>query len=121
MAKKILIVEDDPQLAKVLFRQLEAVGYRPLNAYNGEEGLVLAKKENPDLMVLDIGLPVMDGKTLCEIIKINPATRGIKIIMLTGERMVGDMEDSFAKGADTYMNKPYDFTKLLARIKELLK
>ena len=119
MLKKILIVEDDPQLSKVLFRQLEAVGYLPLNAYSGEEGLVLAKKESPDLMVLDIGLPAMDGKTLCEIIKVDPATEDIRIIMLTGERTVGDMEDSFSKGADFYMTKPYDFPKLLARINKV--
>jgi DNA-binding response OmpR family regulator len=120
MAKNILIVEDDEQLSKVLYRQLEASGYKPVNAYDAESGLKLARAKKPDLIILDIGLPGMDGKTLCKIIKNHPETAGIKIIMLTGDRLVGNMEDSFTSGAETYINKPYDFSLLLAHIEKLI-
>lgn len=120
MAKIILIVEDDEQLAKVLYRQLDASGFKAVNAYDGETALKLARGKKPDLMILDIGLPGMDGKTVCKIIKSHPETAGIKIIMLTGDRLVGDMEDSFAYGAETYLNKPYEFSLLLQHIEKLI-
>lgn len=120
MSKRILIVEDDVQLSKVLFRQLEAGGYKAFNAYDGDEGLKLAKEKKPDLMIIDIGLPIIDGKQLCEIININPATKDIKTIILTGDRMIGAIEDSYSAGANVYMNKPYNLTHLLAQIKELI-
>ncbi len=120
MSKNILVVEDDEQLSKVLSRQLEASGYKPVNAYDGETALKLAREKKPDLMILDIGLPGMDGKTVCKIIKNHAETAGIKIIMLTGDRLVGNMEDSFSYGAETYLNKPYDFSLLLAHIEKLI-
>lgn len=120
MAKKILIVEDDEQMAKLLRRQLDASGYDAINAYTGEAGLKLARAKQPDLMLLDIGLPAMDGKTLCRIIKGHPETAGIKVIMLTGDRLMGDMEDSFSAGADSYVNKPYDLALLLSHIERLI-
>jgi DNA-binding response OmpR family regulator len=120
MSKNILIVEDDEQLAKVLFRQLDASGYKAVNAYDGETALKLAREKKPALMILDIGLPGMDGKTVCKIIKKHPETAGIKIIMLTGDRLVGNMEDAFTFGAETYLNKPYDFSLLLEHIEKLI-
>jgi DNA-binding response OmpR family regulator len=120
MSKNVLIVEDDEMIAKVLFKQLDASGYKPVNAYDAESGLKLARDKKPDLMILDIGLPGMDGVTLCKIIKNHPDTAGIKIIMLTGDRLVGDMEDSFSSGAETYLNKPYDFATLLRHIEKLI-
>jgi DNA-binding response OmpR family regulator len=120
MSKKVLIVEDEDLIAKVLSIRLENSGYKVLIAYDGEEGLEQAKKEKPDLMLLDIGLPRIDGNTLCELIKTDAATKGIKIIMLTGKRLVGDMENAFSAGADIYVNKPYDWTRLLVHIKALI-
>ena len=120
MAKKVLIVEDEDLIAKVLSIRLENSGYHVSIAYDGEEGLEQAKKEKPDLMLLDIGLPRIDGNTLCELIKTDPATKGIKIIMLTGKRLVGDMENAFSAGADIYVNKPYDWTRLLVHIQALI-
>lgn len=120
MPKSILIVEDDIQVARLLNRQLDASGYNPINAYTGEAGLKLARNKNPDLMLLDIGLPGMTGTTLCGIIKSHPETAAIKIIMLTGDRLVGRMEDSFSAGAELYMNKPYDLHLLLDHIEQLL-
>ncbi|MCX5784661.1 MAG: response regulator [Elusimicrobia bacterium] len=120
MQKKVLIVEDEDLIAKVLSIRLENSGYKVLIAYDGEDGLEQAKKEKPDLMLVDIGLPRIDGNTLCELIKNDAATKGIKIIVLTGKRLVGDMETAFSAGADIYVNKPYDWTRLLAHIKSLI-
>lgn len=120
MAKKILIVEDEPLISKVLTIRLEALGYKVCAALDGEEGLDMVKKEKPDLVMLDIGLPKLDGTTLCELIKVSEATRHIKVIMLTGHRQMDEMEDSFKAGADVYMNKPYEWARLQEHIKKLL-
>jgi len=120
MAKKVLIVEDEELIAKVLSIRLENNGYKVLVAYDGEDGFEQAQKEKPDLVLLDIGLPLIDGNTLCELIKTDAKTKGIKVIMLTGKRLVGDMEEAFSSGADAYLNKPYDWTNLLERIKSLI-
>ena len=81
----------------------------------------LARAKQPDLILLDIGLPAMDGKTLCRIIKTHPETAAIKVIMLTGDRLMGDMEDSFSAGADFYLNKPCDLALLLSHMEKLLR
>ena len=120
MAKKILIVEDEDLIAKVLAIRLEGLGYKVFTASDGEEGLSAVQKEKPDLVLLDIGLPRLDGNTLCELIKTGEATRHIKVIMLTGKRLMGDMENSFTAGADFYVNKPYEWPRLLGHIKQLI-
>lgn len=120
MAKKILIVEDEDLISKVLSIRLEGLGYKVVTAYDGEEGLDSVKKEKPDLVLLDIGLPKLDGNTLCELIKTGEATKHIKVIMLTGRRLVGDMETSFSAGADFYVNKPYEWQRLLGHIQKLI-
>ena len=120
MAKKILIVEDESLVAKVLSIRLEGLGYKVYTAEDGEAGLDAVKKQKPDLVVLDIGLPKLDGNTLCELIKTGPDTRDIKVIMLTGHRLMGEMESSFAAGADAYVNKPYEWPRLLEHVKRLL-
>jgi DNA-binding response OmpR family regulator len=118
--KTILIVEDEDLIAKVLSIRLEGLGYRVVVANDGEEGLNMARKERPDLAIIDIGLPRLDGNTLCELVKADPDTKAAKIIMLTGKRLVGDMEVAFKSGADVYVNKPYEWPRLLGHIKKLL-
>lgn len=120
MSKKILIVEDEALIAKVLCMRLESLGYKVVVASDGEEGLDMVRKEHPDLAILDIGLPRLDGNTLCELIKSGPATRDVRIIMLTGKKLVGDMETAFDSGAEIYVNKPYEWPRLLGHIKRLL-
>ena len=120
MNKTILIVEDEALIATVLTARLEGLGYKVLVAHDGEAGLALAKKARPNLAILDIGLPKIDGNTLCELLKNEPAIKGIKIIMLTGKKLVGDMETAFKSGAEVYVNKPYDWLRLLGHIKKLL-
>ncbi|OGR62382.1 MAG: hypothetical protein A2X31_01575 [Elusimicrobia bacterium GWB2_63_22] len=120
MAKKILIVEDEDLIAKVLAIRLEALGYKVFIASDGEEGLEAVKKHKPDLVVMDIGLPKIDGNILCELIKTTEATKGVKVIMLTGKKLVGDMENSFKAGAEIYVNKPYDWARLQGHIEKLI-
>jgi len=120
MPKTILIVEDEDLIATVLSARLESLGYKVFAAQDGEEGLALAKKEHPDLAILDIGLPRLDGNTLCELIKAEPTLKNVRIIMLTGKKLVGDMETAFKSGAEVYVNKPYDWSRLLGHIKKLL-
>ena len=120
MPKKILIVEDEDLIAQVLCMRLEGLGYKAVVAADGKEGLEMAKKEKPDLAILDIGLPRIDGNTLCELIKAEPSTKGTRIIMLTGKKLVGDMETAFKSGAEIYVNKPYEWPRLLGHIKKLL-
>lgn len=120
MSKKILIVEDEVMIVKVLTLRLEGLGYKIVAAYDGEEGLDMARKEKPDLMILDVGLPKIDGNTLCELIKSDPSTKHVRVIVLTGNKLVENMEKSFSAGADVYVNKPYDWQRLMAHIHELL-
>jgi DNA-binding response OmpR family regulator len=120
MAKKVLIVEDEDLIVRVLSIRLEGLGYKVFSAVDGEEGLKAARREKPDLVILDIGLPGIDGTTLCELIKSSPETKDVKVIMLTGKKLVGDMEKSFEAGADAYVNKPYEWARLQAHIEKLI-
>ena len=120
MERKILIVEDEDVIARVLRIRLEGLGYKVVLASDGQEGLEMVKKEKPVLAIIDIGLPKIDGNTLCELIRVEPSTKSTKIIILTGKRLVGDMETAFQSGADIYMSKPYEWQRLLDHIKKLL-
>ena len=118
--KKILIVEDEFFIVELLSIHIERLGYNIVTARDGIEGLEMVKKEKPDLIILDVGLPRMDGITLCQIVKSREATKHIHILMLTGRKLLGDMEDSFKAGADIYMNKPFEWNRLEGHIKRLL-
>lgn len=118
--KKILIVDDEELIVKVLSLRLENEGYKVFTAFDGNEGLEIAFKEKPDLAIIDIGLPKIDGNTICEILKNDKRTKDIKIIVLTGKKLVGDMEKAFESGADAYIAKPYEYSLLLAKIKRLI-
>ncbi|PIS47145.1 MAG: two-component system response regulator [Elusimicrobia bacterium CG08_land_8_20_14_0_20_51_18] len=120
MPKKILLVEDEDLIVKVLSIRLENAGYKVESAFDGNEGLEKARKNPPDLAIIDIGLPKIDGNTLCELIKSNENTKKTRIIMLTGRRLVGDMETSFKSGADIYVNKPYEWDRLLEKVQKLI-
>ena len=118
--KKILIVEDDVLVAELLLDNIKDLGYKTFVAYDGETGWALAKKEKPDLIIQDIGLPDIDGITLCQYVKSNDSTKHARVIMLTGKKMVGDMEDAFQAGADAYVNKPFEWDRVLRHIQKML-
>ena len=119
MSKKILVVDDVVDIVKILTIKLEQLGYTVISATDGDEGWDKFKVEKPDLAILDIGLPKMDGDTLCELIK-GESGRTIPVIMLTGKTLMGDMEDAFKAGADVYLNKPYEMKHLLDHIEKLI-
>ncbi len=118
MGKKILIVEDEDLIVKVLSIRLENLGYAVLTASDGEAGLAAAKKERPDLALIDLGLPKLDGGALCRLIKSDGTLKHMKVIMLTG-RAAG-AEESVNAGADLYVGKPYEWEHLRVQLQKLL-
>jgi DNA-binding response OmpR family regulator len=118
--KKILVVEDDQSTADILELRLCAAGYDPVIARDGKYGWHFAKSEKPDLVIMDVGLPMIDGFSLCDMIKKDKDLKDTPVIMLTAKNTVGDWEDGFSAGADAYLNKPYVWDRLLLKIKELL-
>ncbi|MGH9542262.1 MAG: response regulator [Terriglobales bacterium] len=117
---KILLVEDNEMNRDMLSRRLQRKGYNVVTARDGEEGHALAVSEAPDLIVMDISLPVMDGWQVTRLLKSNEATRDIPVIALTAHAMVTDREKAFAAGCDDYDTKPVEFGRLSEKIEALL-
>ncbi|MEA3348869.1 MAG: response regulator, partial [Pseudomonadota bacterium] len=121
MKETILIVDDNLDNVTLLDKILQKSGYRTLKGYNGEEAVKLALQETPDLILLDIMMPIMDGFTACEIIKQDESTKHSPIFMLTAKQEVSDKVKGLGIGADDYITKPFHLQELLARIKSRLK
>jgi len=117
---KILLVEDNEMNRDMLARRLERRGYQVVIAMDGVQGVQLAQTEAPDLILMDMSLPVLDGWEATQRLKAEPATRAIPIIALTAHAMAGDREKALAAGCDDYDSKPIDFTRLLEKIQTLL-
>ena len=117
---KILIVEDNEMNRDMLSRRLERKGYDVVMAEDGKKGVDMSKSENPDLILMDLSLPVMDGWEATSTIKRNEETKRIPIIVLTAHAMAGDREKALDSGADEYDTKPLDFKRLLGKIKEFI-
>lgn len=117
---KILLVEDNEMNRDMLSRRLQRKGYSVVTARDGEEGHTLAVSEAPDLIVMDISLPVMDGWQVTRLLKGNEATRHIPVIALTAHAMVTDREKAFEAGCDDYDTKPVEFGRLSEKIEALL-
>ena len=113
---KILLVEDHQEISDFLSRRLQRRGHEIVMAEDGEQGLAKARAEKPDLILLDMNLPVMDGWTVARTLKDDPATRHMPIIALTAHAMAGDREKALAAGCDDYHAKPVDFSQLLDQI-----
>lgn len=118
--KKILIIDDDPDAAAVLRIYLEKHGYEVLYAVNGKEGYRLARTRAPDLILLDLMIPEMDGFWVCSMVKSDKKFSGIAIIALTARSAACDMETAKECGADDYVVKPFEFSDLLIKIKGLV-
>jgi two-component system cell cycle response regulator DivK len=116
MKKKILIVEDDLKNQKLFRDVLEKVGYETILAIDGEQGVQLAQTEKPDLILMDIQLPVKDGLTATREIKVNPQISHIPIWALTAMAMKGDKELVRAAGCDDYISKPVQLTNLIEKL-----
>jgi DNA-binding response OmpR family regulator len=119
--KKILVVDDEQDLVAIVKMRLEANNYEVLAAYDGQEGLDKARKENPDLIILDLMLPKMDGYKVCGLLKKDTRYSKVPIIMFTARAQESDKTLGGEVGADAYITKPFEPQVLLTKIKELLK
>ena len=117
---KILIVEDNEMNRDMLSRRLERKGYDIVMAEDGQKGVDMSKSENPDLILMDLSLPVMDGWEATSTIKADNNTKDIPIIVLTAHAMAGDREKALEAGADEYDTKPIDFKRPLGKIKDYI-
>lgn len=119
MSVRILLVEDNPENRDMLSRRLIRRGYQMSFAMDGAQAVQLTQAELPDLVLMDLSLPVMDGWEATRRLKADPATRAIPVIALTAHAMVGDRERAIAAGADDYDTKPVDLERLLEKIQRL--
>lgn len=120
MPGRILIVEDEYAVAENLQALLTAKGCEATVVSDGAEAVARARQDKPDLLLLDIMLPKMGGFDVCRILKSDPSTREIKIIMITGLGRMGDVETAFQNGADDYLIKPFDAARLFKKIDKFL-
>lgn len=120
MNTKILYVEDNEDNVYMLRRRLERKGFEIVIADDGEQGVAMATSEAPDLILMDLSLPVMDGWTATRQLKADPATSDIPVIALTAHAMAGDEESALQAGCDDFDTKPVDLSRLLGKIDALL-
>jgi CheY-like chemotaxis protein len=118
--KKLLLVEDNEMNRDMLSRRLARRGYEVLLAHDGEQGLAEAARHLPDLIIMDMSLPVLDGWESTRRLKEQPETRGIPVLALTAHAMSGERERALAAGCDDYDTKPVDFVRLIGKIESLL-
>jgi CheY-like chemotaxis protein len=117
---KILLVEDNEMNRDMLSRRLQRRGYEVALAVDGASGVAMAIAEKPDLILMDMSLPIMDGWEATRQLKANPQTQAIPTIALTAHAMSGDREKALAVGCDDYDTKPIELTRLLSKIESLL-
>ena len=118
---KILLVEDSEMNRDMLARRLARRGYEVVIAVDGAQGVTLAQTEAPDLILMDMNLPVLDGSEATRQLRAAPATQSIPIIALTAHAMSGDRENALEAGCDDYDTKPIELERLLGKIEVLLK
>lgn len=121
MKKKILIIDDEAPFVETINVRLEFEGYEVLSAGDGQEGLEKAREIKPDLILLDVMMPKMDGYQVCRMLKFDDNFKDIPIIMLTARAQDTDRKTGKEVGANDYISKPFEMDELLEKIKELLK
>jgi two-component system cell cycle response regulator DivK len=120
MKKRILAIEDQAENRRILGYLLASAGFEMIEAVTGEEGVAAAEKERPDLIIMDIQLPGLDGYEATRRIKANPALRHIPIIVVTSYALSGDDVKAFEAGCDAYVTKPFVPRELLAKVRVYL-
>jgi len=121
MAKgKILVVDDEVNITQILEFSIGAEGYEVITAANGEEAIDKARREQPDLIILDVMMPKIDGYEACRILKANPLTKGIPVVLLTAKGRDIDKRLGYEVGATDYIIKPFSPNKLVDSIHQLL-
>jgi two-component system alkaline phosphatase synthesis response regulator PhoP len=118
--KKILIVDDEVDLVETVRFPLEMEGFNVLVSYNGEDALNKARKESPDLIILDLMLPKLDGYKVCRLLKFDEKYKHIPILMLTAKTQEKDKILGMETGADEYITKPFEMDELLEKVKTYL-
>ena len=118
---KVLVIDDDEAINELIRVNLELAGYKVISAFDGNKGYAFAKQELPDIIVLDVMMPEVDGYTVAKRIRENAETKDIPIIMLTALNMLQNKVQGFNIGVDDYLVKPFEMEELLVRIKALLK
>ena len=117
---KILLVEDNEMNRDMLSRRLIKKGFEVVMAFDGQKGLEMASSENPDIILLDMSLPIMDGWEVARNLKADDALKAIPVIALTAHAMAGDREKTLEAGCDEYDTKPIEFKRLLGKINDML-
>ncbi len=120
MTKRILVVEDQEDNRQIIRDMLSATDYQITEAENGEEALAAVAKQRPDLILMDIQMPILDGYEATRRIKADPGLRSIPIIAITSYALSGDEQKARAAGCDDYVPKPYSPRQLLAKIRQYL-
>lgn len=118
---KILVIDDDKAINELVKINLELIGYKVIQALDGIKGFALVKQELPNLVVLDVMMPEVDGYTVAQRIRQNPETKNIPILMLTALSQIDDKVKGFDIGVDDYLTKPFEMEELKVRIRALLK
>jgi two-component system alkaline phosphatase synthesis response regulator PhoP len=118
---KILVIEDEADILEVITYNLEREGHKVISCRNGEQGLSRIRTDNPDLVILDLMLPGMDGVEVCRQVKSDPVTRAIPVIMVTAKAEESDIVLGLGIGADDYITKPFSPKELVARVKVVLR
>jgi two-component system alkaline phosphatase synthesis response regulator PhoP len=121
VARTILLIDDEPELVKLLDYNLSKAGYLVLTAKDGAAGLATARKHAPDAVILDVMMPGLDGWEVCKRLRQDPSTSALPVIMLTAKADEGDRVLGLELGADDYVTKPFGVRELLARVKALLR
>ena len=119
MPKKILAVDDERNIVRLIQVNLERAGYEVITAFDGREALKKIEEERPDMVVLDVMMPYMDGFETLKQIRANPATRSMPVVMLTAKAQDQDVFQGYSKGADIYLTKPFNPMELLTFVKRI--
>ena len=120
-AATVLVVDDDPVIQKLLKVNFEMEGYEVLSAADGAEGIDQARSGNPDVIILDVMMPKMNGLEVLAALKADAGTEGIPVILLSAKAQAGDVQAGLDRGADAYVTKPFDPLDLLDRVGQLIK
>ncbi len=120
MSYRILIVDDEPNIVLSLEYLMKKEGFEVLTAVNGEEALRLVERDQPDLILLDIMIPKLDGYEVCQSVRADPNCDGIRIIMLTAKGRAVEREKGLALGADAYISKPFSTREVVEKVRSIL-
>ena len=118
--QRILLVDDEPDLVQMISLRLKSVGYEVVTACDGQEALEQVKQTKPDLLILDLMLPKLDGYKVCRLLKFDERTKGLPILIFTARAQEQDIKLASECGADAYLTKPFEAKVLLGKLQELL-